>query len=146
MAVTVSGLYVVTFKVLFDGTDVIIDIANDTVKGALFANTITPNFSTDVSYSATGEISGTGYTAGGATLAGKTVSESPTGSLMVDANDLTWSSATFSGARALQMWDDTVASDRLLALVNFGADYGVTAGLFTVQHPATGIFAIDLTP
>jgi hypothetical protein len=146
MAVTASGLYYVTFKAMWDGTDVVFDYANDTVKMALFTNSITPNFSTDTGYSSTNEVSGTGYTAGGATLAGKTISESPTGTLMFDANDPSWTSATFSSARAGLVFDDTLVSDRSIVLVNFGADYGVTSGTFTVQLASGGLATIDLTP
>jgi hypothetical protein len=154
MAITASGLYVVTWRRPFDGTDLVIDFVNDTVKGALFTNSVTnPNFSTDTAYGAApynaNEVTGTGYTAGGVTLAGKTVTESPTGTLMFDANDLAWTGATFSGARGLLIWDDTLASptaDPVLCLVNFGADFGVTSGTFTVQLASGGIWTIDITP
>lgn len=153
MAITVSGLYVVTWKRPFDGTDLIIDWVNDGAKGALFTNTVTPNFSTDAQYGVApynaNEVSGTGYTAGGNALASKTVTESPTGSLMFDAADLQWTGATFSAARGLLIYDTTLTTpvtNPTLCLVNFGADFGVTAGTFTVQFAAAGIWAIDITP
>lgn len=153
MAITNSGLYVVSWKRPFDGTDLVIDFVNDACKGALYTNTITPNFSTDTGIGAapytSNEVSGTGYTAGGASLASKTVTESPTGTLMFDAADLSWTTATFSGARGLVIWDDTLTTptaDPVLCLVNFGADFGVTAGTFTVQFSSSGIWTIDITP
>lgn len=152
MAVTASGLFVLTFKDMWDNTDLVFDYINDTVKCALFTNTITPSFSADTSYASapytTNEVSGTGYSGGGATLASKTISESPTGTLMIDAADPAWTTATFSSARCALIWDDTVTSpaDAALCLVNFGADYAVTAGTFTIQLAATGIWTIDLTP
>jgi hypothetical protein len=153
MAVTASGLYVLTFKDMWDNTDFVFDWINDTVKFALFTNTITPNFSSDTSYGVApynaNEIpTATGYTAGGVTLGTKTISESPTGTLMIDAADAQWTTSTFSGARCGLMWDDTATSpvDAAICLVNFGADYGVTSGTFTVQFAGTGIWTIDLTP
>lgn len=152
MAVSSSGLFINTFKKCFDGTDLVLDWVNDTVKCALFTNSITPNFSTDASYNVSpynaNQVSGTGYTTGGVTMAGKTLTESPTGSLMFDGNDVQWSGATFSGARAALIWDDTQTSpvDAVVCLVNLNADYGVTAGTFTIQWATTGIFAIDITP
>ena len=152
MAISASGLYVLTFKDMWDNTDFVFDFLNDTVKLALFTNTITPNFSSDTAYGVSpynaNEVSGTGYTAGGATLALKTVSESPTGTLMIDAADPSWTTATFSSARGGLMWDDTATSpaDAAICLINFGADYGVTAGTFTVQLASGGIWTIDLTP
>lgn len=149
-AVTVSGLYVTTWKKPHDGTDTIIDyVTTDVIKFALYTNSITPNFSTDTTQTAApynaNEVTGTGYTAGGVTLGSKTLTESPTGSLMYDANDPAWTTATFTGARAGLGWDSTTSS-LALVLVNFAADFAVTAGTFTVQLAATGIWANDLTP
>lgn len=152
-AVTVSGGYILTWKAASDGTDVVIDWVNDAIKSALYNNSITPNFSTDTRIGAapytTNEISGTGYTAGGVSLAGKTFTESPTGTLMYDANDPTWSGATFSGARCLVTYDSTLSSPAvspLLVLTTFGADFGVTAGTFSAQLASTGLIANDITP
>jgi hypothetical protein len=153
MAVTASGLFVATFADVFDASQEPINLVGDTIKAALFTNSITPNFSTDTAYGAApynaNEVSGTGYTAGGATLGSKTVTESPTGSLMFDSADPSWTTATFSSARCALLWDDTVTTpvaDPAVCLVNFGADYAVTAGTFTIQIPSTGWFALDLTP
>jgi hypothetical protein len=152
-AVTVSGGYILTWKDFWDNSDVVFDYINDTIKGALFTNTITPNFSSDTAYAAApynaNEVSGTGYSAGGVTLGTKTLTESPTGTLMFDSADLVWSGATFSNARCRLTWDDTTTTpvaDVALWLVNYGADYGVTAGTLTEQVPATGSLTIDLTP
>lgn len=156
MAVSSSGLFLNTFKRCFNGTDLVIDWANDTIKCALFTNSITPNFTTDTAYGVSpynlNEVSGTGYTKGGVSLTAKTVSDTTTsGSLTFDANDAQWTSATFSSARAVLIWDDTITAspgpaDAAICLVNLGADYGITTGTFTIQWATTGIFAIDLTP
>lgn len=150
MAVTSSGLYVQTFLGQFNASQYGINLVGDTVKCALYDNTITPNFSTDTSYSSSpytaGQISGSGYTAGGATMASKTFTESPSGTLMFDAADTSWTSSTFTGARAALIYDDTVVNKRVIGLVNLGSDYAVSSGTFTIQWSATGIFAIDITP
>lgn len=153
MAITASGLFVVTFLDVLDASQNNVNLVGDTIKCALFTNTITPNFSSDTAYGSApynaNEVSGTNYTAGGATLGSKTFTESPAGSLMFDAADTSWASATFSSARGALIWDDTTSSpiaDAVICLVNFGADYGVTSGTFTIQWAATGIFAIDITP
>lgn len=59
---------------------------------------------------------------------------------------LAWTGATFSSARGGLLYDDTLATKRALAMVDFAADYGVTAGTFTVQWASAGIYNIDLTP
>lgn len=151
-AMGTSTKYVNTFKKAHDGSDLVIDLVNDVVKFALFTNTITTNASTDASYGVApynaNEVTGTGYTAGGVTLAGKTFTESPSGSLMFDCNDPAWTSATISAIRGGVGWDDTQTSpvDAVVYLQNFGADYAVTAGTLTVQEPATGVYADDITP
>jgi hypothetical protein len=153
MAVTASGLFVATFLDVFDASQEPVNLVGDTIKCALFTNSITPNFSSDTAYAASpynaNEVSGTGYSAGGATLGSKTFTESPTGSLMFDAADVSWTGATFSSARCALIWDDTPTTpvaDPALCLVNFGADYGVTSGTLTVTWNALGIAAIDITP
>lgn len=147
-AITVSGLYITAWKKPFDGTDTIIDWVNDSIKQALYTNSLTPNYSTDTAYGSapytSNEISGTGYTAAGVALAGKTVTESPTGTLMFDCNDPAWSGATFSLVRGALVHDVTLSI--VLCLVNYGADYGVTSGTFTDQVASTGRFTYDITP
>lgn len=153
MGVTVSGLYVASHVDVYDASQEPINLVGDTCKFAMFTNTITPNFSTDTAYGAApynaNEVAGAGYTAGGVTLGSKTVSESPAGTMMHDAADAAWSGATFASARCGLEWDDTPTTpvaDPAVCLVNFGADYAVTAGVFTVQFSASGIWTVDWTP
>ena len=72
MAVTNSGLFLVTWIDIVDATQLAIDLSLATHKVALFNNTITPNFSTDTAYGAApynaNEVSGTGWAAGGVLL------------------------------------------------------------------------------
>ncbi len=65
MAWTASGLYVLNFIDVFDATQLAIDLSLTSHKIAMYNNTETPNFSTEVGYSVTNEVTGTGYTAGG---------------------------------------------------------------------------------
>lgn len=144
MAVTASGIYVLTIKDIL-GNDTAIDVLADSLKVALLSNSATPNFNTDAGWSSTNEIA---TPSGGIVLASPTLTVSA-GSLVFDAADTSWGSQTFSGARAARIYDDTITTptaDPLLALINFGADYGVTAGVFSILYHSSGIFAIDLTP
>jgi hypothetical protein len=150
MAVTVSGLYVLTFEDVLDATQLAIDLSLTTHKGALFTNTITPNFSTDTAYAVApynaNEVTGTNWASGGVALAGPTNTESPTGSLMFDATDVSVANVTFSNARCYLLYADALAGNNAIVLVNFGADYSPTAGTFSITWASTGVFAIDLTP
>jgi hypothetical protein len=150
MAVTASGLFLPTWIDVLDTTQLAVDFDAETHKGAMFTNTVTPNFSTDTAYGVApynaNEVTGTGYTAGGALLTGTTVSEAPTGSLKWDASDLSWVSSTIAAARCVLLYADALAGNNGIILVDFGADYATTNGTFTIQWAAGGIFILDLTP
>lgn len=60
-------------KALMDGD---IDLANDTIKVMLLTSSYTPDLDHDfVDDVSANEVSGTGYTAGGATLASKAITD-----------------------------------------------------------------------
>lgn len=144
-----SGMYVTNWIDILDATQLAIDLSLTTHKWALYTNTLTPNFSSDVSYSATNEITGTNYTATGRTIAAgggsPTVTESPTGTIMYDQTDMTWPTATFT-ARGGILYADALGADNLIVAQTYGADITATAGTFTVQFAATGVLTLDITP
>jgi hypothetical protein len=150
MAVTVPGLFFATFRDILDTTNLNVDLEVDTNRLALFTNSITPNYSTDTAYgvapyNANEVANGNGYTTGGELITGTTVTESPTGTLMWDASDVQWTSATFT-ARAALAYAAPLAGDNAIVLIDFDNDYPVTAGTFLIQWASGGIFNIDLTP
>lgn len=153
MAFPVSSFMVAPFLAMHDGTDAFQDWVNDTLKYALFTNSITIDLSGAAVFGSApfdaneaDDAGGTsGYTAGGVSLSGKTWTEDPTGFAKFDTNDPSWSGATFGPVRGGAIWNDTVG-DRVIAVVNFGAEYGVTSGIFTVQLASTGIHRIQLIP
>lgn len=146
MAITASGLFLPTFRDIFDTTQLAVNYDGDTIKLALVDNTITPNFDTHDQFVdlSSGEVTGTGYTAGGATLAGKSISISG-GDLDWDATDPTWASSTIT-ARGGVVYDNTLANDPLICLLNFGSDISSSSGTFTVTFAAGGFIQMDLTP
>jgi hypothetical protein len=148
MAFGSSGLYLLNWIDILDATQLAIDTSLTTHKTAMYTNTLTPNFSTDVGYSATNEVSGTGYTAGGKDLTGlsPTTTESPTGTLKYDMGDQSWASSSIANARGVILYADALAGDNLIVGITFGADFTSSNGTFTIQWPAAGVFTIDLTP
>lgn len=146
MAWTASGLYVLTWIDILDATQLAIDTSLTTHKIAMYNNTETPNFSTETAYAATNEVSGTGYTAGGQVVVSPTTTESPAGTLMYDLGDQVWASPTSVTARGAKLYADALAGNNLIVGINFGSDFTSTAGTFTIQWAATGVFTIDLTP
>lgn len=121
-----------------------VDWDSDTIKVALVTSSYTPNQDThdywdDVSAN---EASGTGYTAGGATLGSKTLNYTSGSNLWTfDAADVSWTSSTIT-ARYAVIYDSTGTSSTspLIAYVDFGSDQSSSAGTFTIAWNASGIF------
>ena len=149
MAITVSGLYVATFVDVLDTTQLAIDLDLETHKGALFSNSITPNFTTDTAFGVApydaNEVTGTNWAAGGVALTGTTVTGAA-GTLTFDATDVSVASTTLTGARGYLLYADALAGNNAIILVNFGADYATNNGTFAITWNASGIFTVDLTP
>lgn len=126
-----------------------VDWDSDTIKVALLSNSYTPdqdahNYFDDVS---SYEVTGTGYTTGGATLSNKTNTyNSATNVIVLDADDVTWSSSTIT-ARYAVVYDATPATSAtkpLIGYVDFGSDQSSSNGNFTITWDATGIVRITV--
>jgi hypothetical protein len=120
-----------------------IDLDTDTIKVMLVTATYSPNIDTHTKRSdITNEVSGTGYTSGGAALANKTVTADNTNDRMVfDADDLVWSASTITarGAVLYKSRGGAASADELIMYVDFGSDISSTADNFTIQWATTGI-------
>ena len=126
-----------------------IDWDSDTIKVALLTNTYTPDqdghnyFDDFVSF----EVTGTGYTSGGATLANKTNTyNSATNVIVLDADDVTWASSTIT-ARYAVIYDATPATNAtrpLVGYVDFGSDQSSSNGNFTITWDSTGIVRVTV--
>jgi len=104
----------------------------DTFKIALYTSSATLGAST-TAFTATNEVSGTGYTTGGNTLTNVTPTSSGT-TAFTDFADTTWSSATIT-ARGALIYNST-DSNKSVVVLDFGSDQTSTAGDFTIQFPA----------
>ena len=120
-----------SFKVgLFNGQ---FNLASDTIKMAMYNGNANLNPSTTV-YTSTNEITGTGYTAGGQTMTGVTISYDATNSVAyVNFANVVWNPAAFT-ARCALIYDST-ASNASIAVIDFGSDKTCT-NTFTVTMPA----------
>lgn len=122
-----------------------IELDNDTIKVMLCTSAYTPNQGThQYKSSVTGEVTGTGYTAGGATLAfTSSTAVSLTGNVFkFDADDVSWPSSTIT-ARYAVIYDSTPGSDAsrpLIGYIDFGADVSTTSGTFQIVWNSSGIF------
>lgn len=105
----------------------------DSFKVALYTSSASLGAAT-TAYTATGETSGTNYTATGAALTNVNPTSSGT-TAYTDFADVTWSSGTFT-ARGALIYNDTAAGDPAVCVLDFGIDKSVTAGDFILQFPA----------
>lgn len=104
----------------------------NTFKLAMYDNNASFTAAT-TAYTATNEVSGTGYSAGGGTLTRIDPSSSGT-TAFTTFSDLTFSTATVT-ARGALIYNDTAAGDPTVIVLDFGADKTSTAGDFTIQFP-----------
>ena len=89
-------------------------------------------------YTTTGEITGTGYTAGGNTLvistspiSGSNASQVPTA--YISFSNSSWTTASFT-ARAALIYNVT-QGNKSVAVLDFGADKTANGNTFTIQFP-----------
>ena len=131
----ISQAMATSFKVEILGGD--FDFSSGTsqvFKIALYTNAATLG-ATTTAYSATNEVSGTGYVAAGNTL---TISANPasTGTTaFLDFADTTWSTATIT-ARGALIYLSNGGTNPAVAVLDFGSDKTSTAGDFTIVFPA----------
>lgn len=117
-----------------------IDLDTDTFKILLTTSAYTPNqdthnFRDDV----TNEVVGTGYTAGGATLSGVSVTyDTATNEVRISWTDPTWPSSTITARTAViyKSRGGAASADELLAYCTESGDVTSTAGTFTVDLPS----------
>jgi hypothetical protein len=116
------------------------DFANgaDTFNMALYTNSASFDAST-TAYTATNEVSGTGYSAGGQALTNVDPTTSGT-TAFTDFADETWTTATIT-ARGALIYNTTPNTGSIsvtnptVVVLDFGADKTSTAGDFTVIFP-----------
>jgi len=107
-----------------------------TFKLALYDNNASFTAAT-TDYTATNEVSGTGYSAGGGTLTNVTPTTSGTTAL-TDFDDLTFSSSTIT-ARGALIYNTTAGggsgTTESVVVLDFGSDKSSSAGDFTIIFP-----------
>ena len=117
-----------------------IDLDTDTFKIMLTTSTYVPNQDTHVFRSdVTNEVVGTGYTAGGATLTGVSVTyDAASNQMRVSWTDPTWPTSTITARTAVIYKSRGGAStaDELLAYCTEASDISSSGATFTVDLAA----------
>lgn len=119
-----------------------LDLVNDVVKAALLNNSHAWNAAnTQWSDISANEISGPGYTAGGATLATKAVTQDDVGNRGVfSAADVTWTNLTADVYNCV-LYDTTTATKWLFCNIDTGYQH-ITGGDLTIKWSTSGIIAV----
>lgn len=106
----------------------------DSFKAALFLASATINKSTTV-YSATGEVSGTNYTAGGVAVTNANAPANASDvSYWTPSASFAWTTVTLSTAFDCVLLYNSTQGDKAVAAYTFGSQT-VTAGNFTLTMP-----------
>lgn len=106
----------------------------DTFKAALYLASASIGAAT-TAYSATGEVSGTNYTAGGVTVTNATApTSSGTTAYWTPSASLAWTTVTLSTAFDCVLIYNSTQSNKAVASYTFGSQT-VTAGNFTLTMP-----------
>jgi hypothetical protein len=114
--------------------------AADTFKAALYLTSATINAST-TAYSATGEVSGTNYSAGGVTVTNATVPASSNTSTTAGtaywtpSASITYTTVTLSTAFDAVLIYNSTQSNKAVSVHTFGSQT-ITAGTFTLTMPS----------
>ncbi len=124
-----------------------IDLVNDTIKVALLnsshsfnASSVANSAWSDVSAN---EITGVGYSAGGATLANKTVTADNTDNEGVfDADNASWPASTISARHAV-IYNDSTTPKYLIASIDFLETKNSSNGNFLIEWDAEGIVNLN---
>jgi len=112
----------------------------DTLKAALYLASATMNAST-TAYTATNEVSGTGYTAGGVTVTNATAPTSTNTSatagvaFFTPSASITYTTVTLSTAFDAVLIYNSTQSNKAISVHTFGSQT-ITAGTFTLTMPA----------
>lgn len=140
-----SGIYN-DYKARMLGDGTMVDNDGDTIKLALLSSAYTPDFDAhdffdDVSAN---EIAASGtYSAGGATLTVTLSQDNTDNEGVMDATDVSFTSASISARYAvIYKSTGTPSTSPLICLIDFGSDKHSTAGTFTISFAAEGILNV----
>lgn len=93
---------------------------------------------TDWTTNVAAEITGTGYTAGGATISGQSVAVSGNVMTWTASTNPSWSSASFTANQAI-FYDSSASTVQLICFWDFGGAVTVTGSTFTLTISGSGL-------
>ena len=130
-----SGIFLPALRAAAIGN---IDYDTDSFKVMLVTSAYTPDFDLhDFRNDVTNEVTGTGYTAGGAAVT-VTVNAVDTANNRLDITlgGASWGGSTIAGARGAVYYKSrggAASADETIVYIDFGADVSTTSGTFTLS-------------
>jgi hypothetical protein len=113
-----------------------IDFDTDTFKAMLVTSSYTPNKDThDFRNDVTNEVTGTGYTAGGATSTVTVTKDTANDRVTIQFGAVSWAASTITarGCVYYKSRGGASSADEIIAFVDFGSDVSSTSGTFSVS-------------
>ena len=112
-----------------------LDFDTDTIKVLLTTSSYTPDKDHDYRDDVTNEVSGTGYTTGGATVTVTVTLDTTNDRADVSLGGTSWASSTITARRAVYYKSRGGASsaDELILTNSFSGDVSTTSGTFTLN-------------
>ena len=122
-----------------------VDLDTDNIRVMMTTSGYTPNQTHEYLSDVSSEVSGTGYTAEGQTLASCSV-YNDTSTVRFDAADSEWTGSTISARYAVIYSHSGAASTEyeLIGYVDFDGTQSSSSGTFTIQWSAAGIATITV--
>ena len=128
---------IITNRTLYYAMTGAINLENDTFNAALMSSSYSPD-KDDTTFDNTEEITGTGYTAGGKTIANISVTEDTVNDLVKwDADDVEWTSSSLTARYAVLY--DTTRANLIVAVFDFQSDKISSDGTFALRWNVDGI-------
>ena len=112
-----------------------IDFDTNTFKAMLVTSSYTPNKDThDFRNDVTNEVSGTGYTAGGATSTVTVTKDTANDKVTIQFGAVSWASSTITarGCVYYKSRGGASSADEIIAYADFGSDVSSSGGTFAV--------------
>lgn len=141
-----SKICLATLADIIDTTQLALNPLSNTVKAAFFDDSLSVDAETFTAYGVApfnaGELTGGGYSAGGATLGTKDWS------IQSGTNRIRWKTAAISisnvtgDVRWMLHYDDTLAGNNAFYAGDFGAEYTLAAEVLNVTPDTNGWFRI----
>ncbi len=123
-----------------------VDFLADTIKCSISTSTYTYSAVHDFWDDITNEVSGTGYSTGGSTLATKSTSSADPCVWDCDDIAIAQNAAGFSNGRNLIFYKSTGVAGTSALICRYGAaaDFGNVSGALTIQINSSGLIRLDL--